>query len=99
MLDRLIQQAIQQVLTPLFDPGFSASSHGFRPKRSAHGAAKQVQQTIRKGCRFVVDMDRHGRFTEDVPLRIHASSALAPPVAKQAGTAGQSSLIESSTMF
>jgi len=57
VLDRLIQQAIQQVLTPLFDPGFSESSYGFRPRRSAHGAAKQVQQTIRKGYRFVVDMD------------------------------------------
>jgi RNA-directed DNA polymerase len=57
VLDRLIQQAIQQVLTPLFDPKFSESSHGFRPQRSAHGAAKQVQQTIRKGYRFVVDMD------------------------------------------
>jgi len=57
VLDRLIQQAIQQVLTPLFDPKFSESSHGFRPQRSAHGAAKQVQQTIRKGYRFIVDMD------------------------------------------
>ena len=57
MLDRLIQQAIQQVLTPVFDPGFSDSSHGFRPNRSAHGAAKQVQRTIRRGRRFVVDMD------------------------------------------
>ena len=57
VLDRLIQQAIMQVLTPLFDPGFSESSHGFRPHRSAHGAAKQVQQIIRKGHRYVVDMD------------------------------------------
>jgi RNA-directed DNA polymerase len=57
VLDRLIQQAIQQVLTPLFDQKFSESSHGFRPQRSAHGAAKQVQQTIRKGYRFIVDMD------------------------------------------
>jgi RNA-directed DNA polymerase len=57
VLDRLIQQAIQQVLTPMFDPGFSDSSHGFRPRRSAHGAAKQVQRTIRRGLRFVVDMD------------------------------------------
>jgi group II intron reverse transcriptase/maturase len=56
-LGRLIQQAIQQVLTPVFDPGFSDSSHGFRPNRSAHGAAKQVQRTIRRGRRFVVDMD------------------------------------------
>ena len=57
VLDRLIQQAILQVLTPVFDPDFSESSHGFRPKRSAHGAAKQVQRTIRQGNRFVVNMD------------------------------------------
>jgi RNA-directed DNA polymerase len=57
VLDRLIQQAILQVLTPVFDPGFSESSHGFRPGRSAHGAAKQVQRIIRRGYRFAVDMD------------------------------------------
>lgn len=57
VLDRLIQQAISQVLTPVFDPSFSESSHGFRPRRSAHGAAKQVQRTIRSGRNFVVDMD------------------------------------------
>ena len=57
VLDRLIQQAILQVLTPVFDPTFSESSYGFRPGRSAHGAAKQVQRTIRRGYRFVVDMD------------------------------------------
>ena len=57
LIDRLIQQSIVQVLTPIFDPGFSQSSHGFRPKRSAHGAAKQVRRTIRIGYRFVVDMD------------------------------------------
>jgi RNA-directed DNA polymerase len=57
VLDRLIQQAIVQVLTPVFDPHFSDSSYGFRPKRSAHGAAKQVQRIIRHGYRFAVDMD------------------------------------------
>jgi len=57
VLDRLIQQAILQVLTPVFDPTFSESSHGFRPGRSAHGAARQVQRTIRRGYRFAVDMD------------------------------------------
>jgi RNA-directed DNA polymerase len=55
--DRLIQQAILQVLTPIFDPGFSESSFGFRPKRSAHGAVKQAQRYIKQGYRFVVDMD------------------------------------------
>jgi RNA-directed DNA polymerase len=57
ILERLIQQAIMQVLTPIFDPGFSESSFGFRPKRSAHGAIKKVQQHIRDGYRHCVDMD------------------------------------------
>ena len=57
VVDRLIQQAICQVLTPIFDPTFSESSHGFRPGRSAHGAAKQVQQIIRQGHAHCVDVD------------------------------------------
>jgi RNA-directed DNA polymerase len=57
VIDRLIQQSILQVLTPIFDPGFSESSFGFRPKRSAHGAAKQIQRTIRSGYRYCVNMD------------------------------------------
>jgi len=57
VIDRVIQQAILQVLTPIFDPSFSESSFGFRPGRSAHGAIKQIQQTIRSGYRWCVDMD------------------------------------------
>jgi RNA-directed DNA polymerase len=55
--ERLLQQAILQVLTPIFDPGFSESSFGFRPRRSAQGAAKQVQTHIRSGFRHCLDMD------------------------------------------
>jgi len=55
--DRVIQQAIAQVLTPLFDPGFSESSFGFRPGRCAHGALRQVQHHIRAGYRVAVDLD------------------------------------------
>jgi len=55
--DRVIQQAIAQVLTPVFDPGFSESSFGFRPGRSAHGALRQVQHHIRDGYRVAVDLD------------------------------------------
>lgn len=55
--DRVIQQAILQVLTPIFDPDFSESSFGFRPGRSAHGAILQVQQFIRQRYRHCVDMD------------------------------------------
>lgn len=57
VLDRLIQQAILQVHQPLFDPGFSESSYGFRPKRSAHMAVRQVRRTIDDGYRWVVDVD------------------------------------------
>ncbi len=55
--DRLIQQAIAQVLTPIFDPGFSESSHGFREGRSAHGALKQVKAYVQEGYRIAVDLD------------------------------------------
>jgi RNA-directed DNA polymerase len=57
VVDRLIQQAIAQVLTPIFDPQFSESSFGFRPKRSAHGALRQVQAYIGAGYRVAVDLD------------------------------------------
>ena len=45
ILDRVIQQAISQVLNPIFDPEFSESSFGFRKGSSAHGAVRQVNQT------------------------------------------------------
>lgn len=57
VLDRLIQQALHQVLTPIFDPGFSESSYGFRPGRSAGQAVKQAQEFSQKGYHWVVDMD------------------------------------------
>ena len=57
VLDRLIQQAIYQVLMPMFDPGFSDYSYGFRPGRSAHDAVYQVREYIQEGYRVAVDMD------------------------------------------
>ncbi|MDY6973897.1 MAG: group II intron reverse transcriptase/maturase [Thermodesulfobacteriota bacterium] len=57
VLDRLIQQAIYQVLRPIFDPGFSDYSYGFRPGRSAHDAVYQIREYILEGCRIAVDMD------------------------------------------
>jgi retron-type reverse transcriptase len=55
--DRVIQQAIAQVLTPLIDPTFSEASHGFRPGRNAHGAVRQIKGFIEEGYRIVVDVD------------------------------------------
>ncbi len=57
VLDRMIQQALLQVLTPIFDPTFSEASFGFRPGRSTHGAVKAAQAHIAAGHRWVVDMD------------------------------------------
>ncbi|MCP5170307.1 MAG: group II intron reverse transcriptase/maturase [Hahellaceae bacterium] len=55
--DRVIQQAIAQVLTPIFDPDFSNNSFGFRPNRNGQQAVKQVQGIIKTGRRFAVDVD------------------------------------------
>ncbi|MFC0298527.1 group II intron reverse transcriptase/maturase [Geobacillus jurassicus] len=57
VMDRLIQQAILQVLTPIFDPTFSPNSYGFRPNRRGHDAVRQAQKYIREGYRYVVDID------------------------------------------
>jgi len=55
--DRLIQQALLQVLQPLIDPTFSEHSHGFRPGRRAHDAAKAARAYVQSGKRVVVDVD------------------------------------------
>jgi RNA-directed DNA polymerase len=62
VVDRLIQQAILQVLQPIYDPEFSESSFGFRPKRSAHQAVKRAQEYVREGNRIVVDIDLEKYF-------------------------------------
>lgn len=57
VIDRLIQQAVHQVLSPMFDPDFSDHSYGFRPGRSAHQAIKAARQYVEEGRRWVVDID------------------------------------------
>lgn len=57
VLDRLIQQAVHQMLQKIFDPTFSSSSSGFRPGRNAHQAVQQAQASGAEGKRWVVDMD------------------------------------------
>lgn len=57
VVDRLIQQALHQVLQPIFEPTFSAASYGFRPGRNAHQALRQAQQYVAQGKRWVVDID------------------------------------------
>jgi RNA-directed DNA polymerase len=57
VLDRFIQQALLQVLQPMFDPRFSEHSYGFRPRRRAHDAVVQAQRYVQEGRRIVVDVD------------------------------------------
>lgn len=61
-LDRLIQQAMLQVLTPVFDPHFSDASFGFRPRRSAHDAVLAARRQIADGAEWVVDLDLDSFF-------------------------------------
>jgi group II intron reverse transcriptase/maturase len=62
VVDRLIQQAICQVLTPIYEQKFSDNSYGFRPGRSAHDALKKCQTNITEGYKYVVDMDLEKYF-------------------------------------
>ena len=57
VIDRLIQQAVHQELSPLFEPGFSVSSYGFRPGKSAHQAVQAACKAVERGLRWVVDID------------------------------------------
>lgn len=57
VVDRVIQQAVAQQLTPIYERQFSSSSYGFRPKRSARQAVEQCQRYANEGYRYVVDMD------------------------------------------
>ena len=57
VLDRVIQQAVAQVLTRIWDHTFSEMSFGFRPKRSQHDAIRQYREYVRSGLRYVVDID------------------------------------------
>lgn len=60
--DRLIQQALLQILQPLIDPTFSPHSYGFRPGRNAHGAVLQAKRYVQDGYRVVVDVDLESFF-------------------------------------
>jgi RNA-directed DNA polymerase len=57
VVDRLIQQAVHQVISPIFEKGFSESSYGYRPKRSAQQAVEAARKYVSEGRRWVVDID------------------------------------------
>lgn len=64
VLDRVIQQAIHQVLSPVWEPDFSDHSHGYRLHRSAHGAVREAQSFIQAGKKWVVDIDLKSFFDQ-----------------------------------
>jgi RNA-directed DNA polymerase len=64
VLDRLIQQALHQMLAPIFEPDFSESSYGFRPGRSAQQAVAQARAYVAEGRRWVVDIDLEKFFDQ-----------------------------------
>jgi group II intron reverse transcriptase/maturase len=73
VVDRMIQQAISQVLTTVFEKEFSGHSYGFRPKRNAHQALKQAQVYINEGYKTVVDIDLEkffDRVNHDKPMHL-----------------------------
>jgi len=63
VIDRLIQQALLQILTEIFDPGFSPFSFGFRLNRKAHDAVIKAKQYIEEGYQWVVDLDKRNSLT------------------------------------
>jgi RNA-directed DNA polymerase len=85
VLDRLIQQALLQVLQPPFDATFSEHSHGFRPGRGAHGAMREVCAIVDGGKRWVVDVDLEkffDRVNHDVLMGKLAKRIVAPASAE-----------------
>ena len=83
--DRLIQQALHQVLSPLLEPTFSASSYGFRPGRSAHQAVSAMRGYVEEGHRWVVDIDLEAffdRVNHDVLMGLLARHVGDPRVLK-----------------
>ena len=64
VIDRLIQQAMAQVLEPILDPNFSESSYGFRPGRSAHQALRQASKYVQDDKKIVVDIDLESFFRQ-----------------------------------
>ena len=65
VVDRLVQQAINQVLTPIYEKQFSRTSFGFRPRKGCHDALREAQKIVNEGYRYVVDLDLE-RFFDTV---------------------------------
>jgi len=84
VMDRWVQQAALQILEPIFEPTFHASSHGFRPNRGAHTAIAEAKEHLNAGYRVLVDLDlskffdrvHHQRLLERLRQRVRDSRIL-----------------------
>ena len=97
VLDRMIQQALHQVLSPLFDPTFSDASFGFRPGRGTHDAVVRAREHIAAGYRWVVDLDLAKFFdtvNHDVLMRLVASRVKDKPVLRLIGRYLRAGMLE-----
>ena len=68
VVDRMVQQAINQVLTIIYEPQFSKRSFGFRPRRGCLNALREVQKIVNEGYKYVVDLER---FFDTVSHKTH----------------------------
>lgn len=97
VLDRMIQQALHQVLSPIFDPTFSEGSFGFRPGRGAHDAVVRAREHIAAGHRWVVDLDLAKFFdtvNHDVLMRLVAKRVKDKPVLRLIGRYLRAGMLE-----
>jgi RNA-directed DNA polymerase len=95
--DRMIQQALHQVLSPIFDPTFSDASFGFRPGRGTHGAVVRAREHIAAGHRWVVDLDLAKFFdtvNHDVLMRLVAKRVKDKPVLRLIGRYLRAGMLE-----
>jgi group II intron reverse transcriptase/maturase len=86
VVDRLIQQSVSQVLSPIYEREFSEQSYGFRPRRSCHAALRRAQSHVNAGYKYAVDLDlekffdtvSHSRLIELLSNRIKDGRAVSP---------------------
>jgi group II intron reverse transcriptase/maturase len=84
VIDRVVQEAVRQVLEPLYEPTFHRSSHGFRPGRSCHTAIAEAVEHVDEGHEWVVDLDlekffdrvNHQRLMSKLAQRVHDKAVL-----------------------
>jgi RNA-directed DNA polymerase len=97
VLDRMIQQTLHQVLSPIFDPTFSDGSFGFRPGRGTHDAVVRAREHIAAGYRWVVDLDLAKFFdtvNHDVLMRLVAKRVKNKPVLRLIGRYLRAGMLE-----